>query len=385
MQDLRIRATLAVATGLAVLCAAAPAALGATVSVRVEGQSQTLVRTLVDTTTTPVNKDGDPAHTCTGTSAAGALEVATGGDWNGSWFGNSYAVQMIKGETYDFSTPDFWSFWINNRGSSEGVCAVEAAQGDEILFFVDRCEYDPAIDACKSPPVLPLGLVDAPARVERGRPFTVRVIRYAQDGQTAPVGGATVAGGGASATTGSDGIATLALQTTGNVVLRAERQGFARSDVVSVCVFDPAAGGCAVAPPATAGPAGGGGAALDTSLPVASVVGIRDGQRFALRRAPRLLRGTVSPGGAGLHRVRFRLRRAVGRRCWFYSAVRERFRRGRCAATWFYYGLGDRPRWEYLLPSRLGPGRYALDVRVMDKWGREVTRRVVFTVLRARR
>ena len=76
-----------------------------------------------------------------------------------------------------------------------------------------------------------------------------------------------------------------------------------------------------------------------------------------------------------------RLRRVVGRRCSYFSAVVERFRRGSCRATWFLYGLGDRPAWEYLLPARLTPGRYVLTVRVMDRWGREVTERVRFVVL----
>jgi hypothetical protein len=89
----------------------------------------------------------------------------------------------------------------------------------------------------------------------------------------------------------------------------------------------------------------------------------------------------VDPGPAGLHLVRFRLRRAAGGRCTFYSAVVERFRSARCAARNFFYRLGDRPTWEYLLPARLAAGIYVLDVRVMDRWGREVTKSVRFTVL----
>ena len=62
-----------------------PRAAGpATVTVRVEGDAETLVpRTALTTTTAPVSKDGDASHSCTGTSAAGALEQASGGDWIG--------------------------------------------------------------------------------------------------------------------------------------------------------------------------------------------------------------------------------------------------------------------------------------------------------------
>ena len=384
MQDLRSRAALVVAFLLAALCLAAPAALAApsTVSVRVEGESATLVpRTVLTTTTTPVNKDGQPGHDCTGTSAAGALEQATNGDWNGPWSAFGYAVFTIKGETHDFSGPVNWSFWLNNRSASTGICGAELAQGDEVLFFPASCDFDPNTNTCSNQ--LVLALHDVPARIERGRPFTVRVLRYNPNGESAPVGGAAVSGGGASSTTGTDGLATIALPSTGPTTLQATAQGYVRSATEPVCSYDPAVGGCDVGASggvSSSGPAGGP-TASDTRLPVASFLGIRHGQRFSRRRAPRLLRGAVDPGAAGLHLVRFRLRRAVGGRCWFYSAVVERFRRGSCAATWFLYRVGDRPTWEYLLPARPGPGRYVLDVRVMDRWGREVTARVRFVVL----
>src|SRR3954453_654497 len=68
---------------LAVLALLVPASLAAaapaTVTLRVEGSAATLVpRTTVTTATTPVIKDGDPTHVCTGTSAAGALQTALG-------------------------------------------------------------------------------------------------------------------------------------------------------------------------------------------------------------------------------------------------------------------------------------------------------------------
>ena len=62
------------------------------------------------------------AHTCSGTSAAGALEKATGGDWNGPWFdGLGYSVQRIKGESHIFPAPEYFSLWVNFRAASEGV------------------------------------------------------------------------------------------------------------------------------------------------------------------------------------------------------------------------------------------------------------------------
>src|ERR1700682_5980936 len=78
-----------VVLSLSLLAQATPArAAGpAAVTVRVEGLTETkLASTQVTTTTTPVVKDGNPAHSCPGTSAAGALQLATAGNWSGTWF-----------------------------------------------------------------------------------------------------------------------------------------------------------------------------------------------------------------------------------------------------------------------------------------------------------
>src|SRR4051812_20070588 len=74
------------AVALAVF-AFAPAAHAATVTFRVEGTNTTLVpRTSVTTQPGQIVKDGNSAHSCDAMHAIGALELATGGDWNGTWF-----------------------------------------------------------------------------------------------------------------------------------------------------------------------------------------------------------------------------------------------------------------------------------------------------------
>ncbi len=56
----------------------------AKVNVRVEAPKRTILDTTLTTTRTKVRKDDDATHTCSGTSAAGALELATGGGWDAS-------------------------------------------------------------------------------------------------------------------------------------------------------------------------------------------------------------------------------------------------------------------------------------------------------------
>jgi hypothetical protein len=373
MQVLRSSAALAVAfLALALAAVPAVAAPGPTVTVRIEGESDTLLpRTTVTTTTDPV-----PGSGCPGTSVAGAIEVATGGNWDRQSF-----TQTILGENHSFANNDYWAEWLNNR-SGGGICNDMLAAGDEVVMLVDFSS------ASFAPSVFPVVVEGVPAGAQRGDPFTVTVVEYTTpdgaigSGTRTPVQGATVSGGGASAVTGPDGRATLSMPATGSFELKAVKSSRARSAAEPVCVHDGNDGTCGTPGPGTTSPPPVAQAPPpDTRLPVLSVAGISPGQRFSLRRAPRLLRGAVDPGPAGLHLVRFRLRRAAGGRCTFYSAVVERFRPGRCAAPNFFYRLGDRPTWEYLLPARLAPGSYVLDVRVMDRWGREVTRSVRFTVL----
>ncbi|MGH2840909.1 MAG: hypothetical protein ACRDKY_08810 [Solirubrobacteraceae bacterium] len=349
------------------MCVPAPAvAAPADVTVRVEGSSATLVpRTAIRTNTATVNKDGTAGHDCTGTSAAGALEQATGGDWNGSWFdGLGYGVERIRGESHVFPEPDFFTLWIDNRWSPLGVCQAELEQADEVLFFVDRCVVGPAPDfACQNPPVLPLGL-SAPRTVTLGKPFTTRVVAYASSGTSSPAAQSTVAGGDVPATANAAGTATVVISTPGEHSLRASQSNRARSASVPVCATTGSDGLCNSVVPKP-----------DRTPPAITILGIVDNKRYARRQAPRRLRARIAPDPSGLLAVKLRLtRNAGGGRCTYFSGRSERLRRNRlidgsrCGATrghWF--GVGDRQEVDYLLPKRLPRGRYVLDVNAIDK------------------
>ena len=61
-------------------------------------------------------------------------------------------------------------------------------------------------------------------------------------------------------------------------------------------------------------------------------------------------------------------RSSSGGRCQLYSPSKERFRRSRCGRR-VNFSIGDRQDWSYLLPKRLGKGRYVLDAIAVDKLG----------------
>jgi hypothetical protein len=347
--------------GFVCLAVASPAAAGpANVTLRVEGTSSTVVeempvRTVAGSFDKQRSNPDDPAEGCSNTSAGGALDQGVGGDWDGPWFPGSYAVERVRGESHPFTGSDYYSIWVNHRALTTSLCDAELQEGDEVLLFVDRCEDDPNSLNCLNDPVLPLGL-QVPATASTGAASTVTVVRYDAQGQTEPVGGARVTGPGVDAVTTGDGKASVTFGQAGSIRLKASAAGFARSAPETVSVSAP--GQPVVAPPV----------ARDTAAPVARILGIRDGQRFKRKRAPRTLRGSVSPDPSGLQAVKLSLTRASGGRCQLYSPTRERFRGSRCGRR-VNFAIGDRQDWSYLLPERLGKGRYVLDAIAVDKAG----------------
>jgi hypothetical protein len=184
----------------------------------------------------------------------------------------------------------------------------------------------------------------------------VTVVTYAADGTASPAAGAHVTGPGVDATTGGDGKASVTFGQPGEIRLKADKAGSVRSAPETVAVSAPGV----KAPPPVVEP--------DKVAPVGRILGIREGQRFKRRRAPRVLRGTVSADPSGLRAVKLRLTRSHGGRCWMYSGHSERFKARACGKrAWFR--IGDRQDWSYLLPARLQPGRYVLDVTAIDRAG----------------
>src|SRR5215207_343174 len=395
------RRLLAVLLGclLLVPCAGALAAGPANVRVRVEGLNATLVeRVALKTDTRTVNKDAVAGHDCTGTSAAGGLDIATAGNWSGSYFsGLGYSVERIVGETHAFPEPNFFELWINSKSQAVGVCQAELQEGDDVLFLVARCEVGPAPDfACQNPPVLPLAL-SVPPTVAPGAPFNATVVEYSPTGVSSPVAGAAVTGGDAAAVTNSNGVATLTLSSGGGRTLKASKVGRVRSAAETVCATTGSDGLCG-----TAAAVGGSGArcatsgrdglcgSRDFSAPAINIRDIAEGKRFARGSGPRTLRVVADSDPSGLLTVKLRLTRVQRGRCSYFSGKLERFvvtGRGRCSAKGgFWFSVGDRQDTSYLLPSKLPSGRYVLDANVVDRaYNRDDKRRrggnrVVFRV-----
>ena len=350
-------AGLAAATLLAAPALAAPG----NVAIRIEGTDRTLVpRTGVATTAVPVGRDG---RNCPGTSAFGAMHAATAGDWTGQYFDafSSWFVETIKGETHASAAAGFWALWINNGYASLGLCGTELQEGDEVVLA-------PRNDQ----PILEL--TGVPATVAPGQPVTVRVTEHGLADPTAdppvvtsgPAAGATITYAGATATTGADGAARLSFSRSGPAVVQAIEPGHIRSAALATCVTTGSDGAC--------GSRVGGGPALapakDVTAPVAALTGLKDGAVFSRRRAPRVLRGTVSADPSGIRSVRLSIARKRRGRCWVFDGETERFERHRCGGR-RSFRIGDRAEWSYLLPARLPRGRYTIRVVAIDRAGND--------------
>ena len=366
----------------------------APVTVRVEGASETLIPpTEVTTAASPVIKDGNPAHSCTGTSAAGALQLATAGNWSGTWFsGLGYSVETIAGESHLFeegaAANFFWSFWLDNKPSSTGICEAELNPGDSILLFPE-CFSESG--ACP-PPLNPLG-ISAPAVAEAGSPVSVSVTSYANaTGAPSPAAGATVSAAGVSATTDSGGQAALTFSSPGTVVVHASAPDSVRTET-TVCVHAGDDGTCGTSAPSgssttqTSGGAPSSAQAAPYTGPYALVPQLSaplDGHVYTRANAPRVLAGTVLAHTA-VASVSLELRREYRGGCYAYDGVSTRFVKARCGDGSFFKVATDGV-FSYLLPESLRRGRYVLDVRAIDAAGNRTTlargtSRIVFHVV----
>jgi hypothetical protein len=382
------------------LSLAAPSALAgtpATATVRVLGPApayEALTPPVqITTTTTPVTKDGGA---CSGTSAAGALELGTRGNWEGVWSAkySDYEVTSIDGRSFPFEEGSpanyYWSFWRNNRYEEVGVCEAELEAGDQVLF-VPSC-YGPS---CPPEPTGILGIV-APATAEVGKPLRVTVDRYNAKGEPSPLSGATVSGGGTSAETDSEGHATLTFSGDNIDTLHAagavgeEPRAIPGEALICVHTGDDGTCGTSVAP-------GGSAPQLATTgitpqhiaytgpyALVADATGVHEGHVYSPSHAPRVLSGKVATQSS-VTSISLRLRRGYHGRCWAYDGSRARLQHATCGRGAFFKVASGGDSFSYLLPSRLPPGRYVLDIKAADSAGNHTalargSTRVVFYV-----
>ncbi|HEV3094604.1 MAG TPA: hypothetical protein VGY30_08840 [Solirubrobacteraceae bacterium] len=221
-RTIAVGAFAAAALSLAVLSPVALAASGGhkagkgtPANVRVEGISKTLLaETTVLVKAASIDKDGKAADVCEGATGAAALQDATKGNWTAGTFsaGLGYPVVGIFGESYPFTSAYYWSFWIDDKPATTGICGAMLHAKEKLLFF-PQCSQESA-SACPQgmfdPPVLQIKDPARPSHVRVGHPLNLSVFSLANfTGKSTPAAGAKVSGGGHSATTSAAGKAKL--------------------------------------------------------------------------------------------------------------------------------------------------------------------------------
>jgi hypothetical protein len=371
------------------------------VKVRVEGPTSTLYESWISTDVRPFHFTGDAdTHVCDGTSAnpggtsptpvvtrgsALAAAIDTGLSATGSWssFGPSFNTIAGQNVAYNPSTNEYLVEYDHGTYANVGACADPVTTGEEVLFA-----YGDGTQMALS--------LTAPANVNVNEPAQFVVRNSANNvGQS----GATVGG----VTSDAGGVAMLTFPSVGSFTLKAEKAGTIRSNAVTICVHNgndgncgypldpasvpapaPASAPASPAPPAVTEPTMTAPAPpvvpappqADTQAPIATIAGVRNRQHFRKHKGPRELRGSVSDTG-GLKSVELRLRRQQGKRCFSFSAQRERFTRIRCSRDARWFGVGSTADWSYLLPKRLPKGLYQLQVRATDAAGNRSTNQSV--------
>jgi hypothetical protein len=201
---------------LTITPAAALAASGPAVTVRVEGVKRTLLfPSVVHARSGWITRYGAPKGACPASSALGALDVATHHRWRGPWTATNadYEVMSILGETHNFNRERkyFWEIFANDRAAAVGACALKLHRGETFLFAAvpqTGIAYPTALRAPRAATV--------------GQPFSVKVVWWGASGKAKPLRGARVTGAGVSATTNGSGIATVTATHAGALMLHAQ-------------------------------------------------------------------------------------------------------------------------------------------------------------------
>jgi hypothetical protein len=364
----------------------AQAAGPATVSVRVVGSgNQTLVPlTEVTTNETSVVNDGDPEHSCAGTSAAGALQLATEatkGSWSGTWSnGLGYFVDTIDG----MAPPgqDYWSLWLNDEFSNVGMCDAQLESGEQILFL-PQCEEEVKAEefvVCKNSPSLLA--IEVPATVEVHEPVPVTVLAYPDpSSEPKPAEGVIVEGGGDSSAppTNAQGKTTLVFAGDGKYTIQAIGTTEPRPIPAEafVCAHEGNDGTCGTQVPGNSpgvkSSPGSGGTIINSgplTIETAKIAGVKNNHVYSRRTAPRLLKGSVVvPAGGLLQKVQISLKRRYHGRCYGFDGSAVRFVAIKCRRAASFFSVGTEASFSYLLPARLPKGSYTYDIEAVNGTG----------------
>lgn len=255
-------ALVAVAASMAAPAAAAPA----TLSVRIEGASQTLfegpvstgprlIRASSDTSsrTCDATGGGSGAPRATPTVAAADAMALIGETFDGRWYPDFGDYLIRRWGPQDQGGGKYWALAVDGVAATAGGCQIGLTSGAGVLWAFGASASTPylRLSAASDPSPAP-GPAAPTATVGTGDALALRVQRSTGSGAPTPAASVTIApvstatdGKGYQTTltsdpravqTGSDGSATVVFDTPGWHRIKATSGGFVRSNRLDVCV-----------------------------------------------------------------------------------------------------------------------------------------------------
>ena len=211
---------------LAVLLAPSAAlAAGTAVSVRIEGGRSTLLAAkVVHTHSGSITRGGAPKGSCPASNAAGALDAATHGRWQGETFSGTPGIFVTSIFGVKPTRNFYWTVFVDNRTAQTGICGLKLHKDDQLLFAVTDGRQFPIV-------------LSGPAHASLGRPFELKAYYYRAT-QKRPLGVPTLLKGVhvGGAITNKHGTVTLTAQHAGQLRYTATETGYIRSAPVTVRV-----------------------------------------------------------------------------------------------------------------------------------------------------
>jgi hypothetical protein len=406
--------------GCGLLLAAAPsAATAATVNVRIESTSGTLVpSTSVSLPSTPVAPaSATPDQTCSGGSVAGAVSAATNNDWSGIWTdGSGWSINRIKNVDTTGSLSRKWAVLVNGAYLNDPPCTKLLTGGDTLMLY-------PICIAQSTSSCFPGGPLQLDAASQAGPNVFINVQVWQTDVTFVNGIGTAVRTPGTNATLISPsesahtdqyyGFGSIRVADKGPATLTAGKGGYI-TDRHDVCITDGGDGYCGTEVPTpipfdplayctTTGNDGYCGSP-DHVAPAGHITAPTQAQTFAGKSGPTLFKGTVDFDPSLTDHVSLRLMRQTtitvttyktrkvwvtkkvkGKRvrkrvkkrtavrkkrtaCYSWSDTASEFKRmARCdASTAPQFPAGGAETWQYEFLSRIPSGSYTLDALAVD-------------------
>lgn len=222
MQHKHVLSAAAVALSLSATFTA-PSAIAAgkapKVSIRVEGLTKTLVATeQLQTKSDTITRGG---HPIVGTTALGALNLATNGRWTGSWSAqySEWSVIGILGESHPFTSKDFWAVYVNNTQATTGAGDVSLKAGEQVVFAaLPDSDYNESLLGAK-----------APQKVTAHHAFKLALVDYNAKGKPVPLRGATLKFDGKTVKAHGP-TAKITPKRAGTLTIRVSKAGYVRTE-----------------------------------------------------------------------------------------------------------------------------------------------------------